>query len=207
MIPVLSQPEPANFDAMVRRPGRNFLSRTANPSSKEFRSNAFWKSSANDLHAAYSGVCAYSCFYMMRSGATTDHFLPKSSYPYDAYEWSNFRLSTHRLNTAKGESTEVIDPFVVQSGWFVLKFPSCLVFPGDGVSEVVKQQVIRTIDVLGLNRDDQLVQERCSLMVEYASGQVDLGFLARRYPFLASEIVRQGLQGRAANIFKMRHGA
>ncbi len=135
---------------------------------------------------------------------TTDHFLPKSSHPQEAYEWRNYRLCLHKLNGYKANYTDVIDPFVVQQGWFVLDFPSCLVRPGNNLSEPIRIKVEATISRLRLNDDDSLVQERCNLMVNYAKGDVSLGFLSGRYPFLAAEIVRQDIVDRAAMLFKTK---
>lgn len=204
MIPVQLKAEPATFNEVVRQPGKAFLNINPMPTSKEFQKNSHWKKSAPDLHAAYSGICAYTCFYLAPYGST-DHFLPKSSHPNEAYEWNNFRLCSHRVNGYKGDSTDVIDPFVVQPGWFVLDVPSCLVKSGEGVSDVVTSQVEATIKRLRLNEDDYFVQERCDLMVAFASGEVTLAHLSKRYPFLATEIKRQGLQTTAAQVFKGLH--
>lgn len=201
MIPVQPKAEPTTFNKTVRQPGKAFLNKNPMPTSEEFQKNAYWKKSAQDLHAAYSGICAYTCFYIAPLG-TTDHFLPKSSFPNEAYEWNNYRLCSHRVNGYKGNNTDVIDPFVVQPGWFVLDVPSCLVKPGDGLSDVVTTQIAATIKRLRLNDDDYFVQERCNLMVYFAFGEVTLAHLLKRYPFLAAEIIRQGLQATAAQIFK-----
>jgi hypothetical protein len=204
MIPVKIQGEPANFDSTVRQPGRAFLKACPNPTSKDFKTHSFWKKTAQQLFSAYAGVCAYTCFYLVSPG-TTDHFLPKSTYPLDAYEWQNYRLCSHRVNIHKGDSVEVIDPLIVQPGWFVLDIPSCLIKPGVGLSPLLTEQIQKTIDVLRLNDDDYFVQERCDLMVAFASGEVALPHLSKRYPFLAMEITRQGIQDSVITFFKGRH--
>lgn len=203
MIPVVLKPEPATFDLGVRQLGKAFLQNTPNPSSKEFKPHSYWKNSSKELHAAYSGICAYSCFYLIPPG-TTDHFLPKSTHPNEAYEWVNYRLCSHRINLNKGDSPEIVDPFVVQSGWFVLDTPSCLILPAADLADVIKEQIAATIRILKLNDDDYFVQERCDLMMAFAVGNVTLGFLSSRYPFLAAEIQRQNLQETASEIFKTR---
>jgi hypothetical protein len=108
------------------------------------------------------------------------------------------------MNSHKGDSREVIDPFIVKTGWFVLDVPSCLIRPEKELSQVLRDQIETTIKVLRLNDDDYFVQERCDLMMAFAAGEVSLTYLFRRYPFLASEIERQGLQTTAAMIFKSR---
>ena len=206
MIRVQQQAEPQNFEADVRQPGAAFLAKNPRPTSKEFgKPNNFWKKIAGDLYDAYSGVCSYSGFYIPLRGGTVDHFLPKSTFPELAYEWSNYRLASFRMNLHKGDSADVMDPFTVQTGWFIIDFPSCLVRPADDLTGITLEQVARTIEVLKLNDDDDLVQERCNIMLDFVDGDVTLRHLQRRYPFIAAEIERQGLDQESAKlVFKRR---
>lgn len=207
VIRVDQQPEPASFDRTVRKPGQKFLTpflvSNKKPTNKQFSKKNYWKNSINDLYAAYQGICAYTCFYCLKP-ASVDHFLPKSKRPDLAYEWSNYRLCKPRVNNHKDDSMEIIDPFSVKTGWFVLDFPSCLVRPNDSLPASLTTKISKTIEILKLNDDDVFVQERCDLMVEYAENKVTLDHLKKRYPFLALEIVRQGIQEKAQNIFKKR---
>ena len=82
-----------------------------------------------------------------------DHYLPKVNFPEYAYEWSNYRLARPRLNSRKGDSVKVVDPFHVRSGWFVLDCPSCLIFAGDNLANGTRQQVRSTIEILDLNSE------------------------------------------------------
>ena len=88
-------------------------------------------------------------------------------------------------------------------GWFVLDFPSCLVKPGPELDKEIHNQVLATIQALQLNDDDSFVQDRSDVMYMYARGEVSLAYLAKRRPFLAIEVVRQGIQDTAADLFKM----
>ena len=203
MIPVTRQAEPSNFDRNVRQPGQRYLASNPNPTFKERRSRC-WTRASDDLYEAYNGTCAYSCFYFLRPYASVDHFLPKKYYPHLAYEWDNYRLASPRMNNHKGESEEVIDPFIVQTGWFVLEFPSCLVKAGYGLSRLLTDKINKTVEALKLNDDDTLVQERCNMMLSFADGEVNLSFLQKRFPFLASEIVRQGIESTTHKLFKRR---
>lgn len=203
LIPIERKPEPAGFEANVRRPGRAFLRANRTPSASDFKPHQYWKWAANELYEAYRRTCAYSCMYIPTPAGTIDHFAPKARRPDLAYDWENFRLALHRMNLYKGDSTDVLDPFSIQPGWFVLDFPSCLVRPGAGLTPEQTRQVEASIAVLKLNIDDSLVQDRCDVMVMFAQGDVGLGFLQRRYPFLAAEVERQGIQKSARTIFKM----
>lgn len=153
---------------------------------------------------AYNKICAYTCWYLPSPGSV-DHFKPKATYPDLAYEWSNYRLAAERVNNHKADSTEVLDPFTIQDGWFALDFPSCLVVPGPAMPADAETAVLKSIDILRLNDDDYLVEARCELMVHFSLGNVGLQFLRDHYPFLAIEIERQNLQARAAEVFKTRN--
>jgi hypothetical protein len=203
MISISLQPEPHNFEAEVRAPGKRFLATNPNPTNKDFKKKKdFWKFAKNDLHAAYSGICSYTCFYMMPHESSVDHFSPKVQFPHLAYEWSNFRLAGPRLNQIKGDSTDVLDPFEIRSEWFVLDFPSCLIKPGNHLSPRILRKVENTIKSLKLNDYDDFVQERCDMMFSFSKSEVSLDFLSRRYPFIATEIIRQGIESTASTIFK-----
>jgi hypothetical protein len=205
LIPVSLQAEPHNFEVAVRVPGKKFLVKAPNPTSEEFKKNNFWKNIAKEIYEAYNRVCAYTCRYIEVPNGTIDHFKNKSSYPQLAYEWENYRLCMHRVNLYKG-SNDIIDPFIVQLGWFIIDFPSCLVKPGEGLAEPIRAQVKKTIKILKLNDDDSFVQDRCDVMMLFAQGDVSIEFLRRRRPFLAVEVERQGIQHTATELFKTLMG-
>jgi hypothetical protein len=164
------------------------------------------KWASKELYAAYQRTCAYSCVFLSYSTHTNiDHFHPQSLRPDLRCEWTNFRLSGARINSRKGNLTGLIDPFETQLGWFRIEFPSCLVVPGYGLSVEVTEKVKHTIDCLGLNSDDDLVQERCDAMVLFAKGDITLGFLDVRFPFLAYEVREQQLEKTASQMFRLPH--
>lgn len=200
MIQVDPQPEYPEFDAEVRTPGLRFLVREPHPSSRDFNRHRYWTKAHTHLHRSYSGLCAYTSLYLEDSGSV-DHFLPKTQYPHLAYEWDNYRLARQKVNFAKGSSEQVLDPFTIQNGWFVMDCPSCLITPDPGLDSATKTRVEITIAVLKLNADDGLVQERCNWLVSLANGEFSLDFLRRRYPFLAYEITRQGIEQDLKTIF------
>ncbi|MEW5816718.1 MAG: hypothetical protein AB1798_15160 [Spirochaetota bacterium] len=203
MIPITRQPEPKNFDRLVRKPGKKFLRNTPNPTNKDWKNNRYWQAVTVELYNAYKGICSYSGEWISRPGSV-DHFIPKRRNPYLAYEWDNYRLSSPKLNNYKGDKEGITDPFAIDFGWFVLEFPSCLIKPGLGLSTDEKRMVQYTIDVLKLNDGDDLVQNRCNILVYYAHGDISFKFLSERYKFIAAELQRQGLVETAKDMFGPR---
>jgi 5-methylcytosine-specific restriction endonuclease McrA len=200
VVPQLEHPE---FDAAVRIPGTAFLATCPSPTSDQFKKKNFWTKSLNDLNAAYSGICAYTAMYLPDKGSV-DHFLPKASHPHLAYEWNNFRLASSRVNNSKGNLTTIIDPFEVQDNWFYMDVPSCLIKSNPDLEKELRTKINGTINTLRLN-DEHYAQERCSILIDYAAGDVTLNFLERRYPYLAKEIKRQGHEPEALKLlFRMQ---
>ena len=131
---------------------------------------------------------------MVPSNCSVDHFQPKTKSPNLAYEWSNYRLAHQKINSYKGSSTGVLDPFHIQEGWFTLDFSNCFVKPNKALPQDVTDEIANTIQILRLNTDDALVQSRFDLVRDYSKGICPMEFLELRYPFIAAELKRQDLQ-------------
>lgn len=204
MIPVSVQTEPDDFDVEVRQPGNRFLAICPNPKGDKWKGHDYWRKVNAPLYYSYKGICAYTCEYLPKTmtRATIDHFLPKSVYYNLAYEWSNYRLASQKANYNKGDSIGLVDPFSVKSGWFVLNFPSCMVKPGEGLLPADLSMVQNTIDILRLNADDDYVQGRCDVVLNYVNGDITINFLWMRWPFIAHELTRQGLLDEVKGMFK-----
>ena len=196
VIPVLPAVEPTDFNVRVRQPGRAFLRTTPHPTSGDWRNNEYWRRAIDDLLDAYEYICSYSGSWTKANlgGVSTpqdssvDHFIPKSTTPALAYEWSNFRLSRARLNNRKGKHSDVLDPFTLPNGWFTLDFRSFLIIPNGALSIDEKRKVRMTIDRLKLNSDNDYVQERVAVVQEYSLGNSTIATLERFWPFIAREM-------------------
>ena len=201
MIRVLPKPEYAAFNADVRVLGMRFLQTNPSPSSRDFQSHNYWKGAKTELRRAYLR-CAYTSRRVRGESVSVDHFLPKTKHPRLAYEWDNYRLARPKLNRHKSDSEDVVDPFQVRNGWFVVDCPSCLIHPGDNLAGNTRQEVSATIDVLKLN-SDELAAERCRWLADLASNLISFDYLKREYPFLASEVERQGIKGQLKTLFAL----
>ena len=204
MIPITIQPEPVDFDSNVRQLGNRFLSSCPNPTGKDWKKHSYWKNANGDLYRVYRGICAYTGEWFSRTSTTVsiDHFLPKVAYPLLAYEWSNYRLTTQKVNSNKSDQVGVADPSSICSGWFTLHLPSCLVMPGDNLSSSECAMVQRTIDILKLNTDDDYVQRRCDIILDYIKGDISLNYMWSKFPFIAHELTRQDVLEEVKQIFK-----
>lgn len=195
MIPVRKKPEPAEFDSLVRRPGRAYLRQVRRPSSKQFQEHAYWTRIQSHLRERYGGICAYAAFWIppTTGSANVEHFIPKSRVPRLAYEWDNYRFVCGRLNGRKGDFVDVIDPFVVRKSWFYMDFPSLLLKPNPSLSAGIKAKVVGTISRLKLNDDDTLIKERNAWLRLYCIHGLTFRALKENAPFIATELERQGL--------------
>jgi len=203
MIKVKEQPELSLFDEKVRKPGEAFLKEVPKPIDKQWASHRYWSRISLAFYKCYGGICAYTglWFSLSNTDASIDHFLPKNHYPSLAYEWNNYRLTTIKTNRNKGTET-IIDPFEIEDGWFVLEIPTCLIKPSLTLPKSKRQLIEHTIKVLKLNSDDNMVQERLSIIEYYIQGNIDFDFLERRYPFIAKELIRQNLKNSVGEHFK-----
>jgi len=196
MIHVDPRPEPAAFNDRVLRRGQRFLRGNPRPTPKQWRSHSYWREIGSQLHDEYCGICAYSCHWIpYDTGAeTVEHFRPKDLYPDEAYEWGNYRLVCATLNGRKGIHEDVLDPFLIQNGWFVIDFPSMLVRPQGDLEPAIQQEVQATIERLGLNDEGTCLKSRVKWVSDYCSPNgIPFDYLRRHAPFIATELERQGL--------------
>lgn len=184
MIHVERQPEPEDFDARVRQPGKR----------KPTNRAALWRRCLPQLWQAYDGVCAYLCVRIPPgTGArTVEHLAPRLKRPDLAYEWSNFRLVCALMNARKRDFEDVLDPFDVRDGWFTLELSSLEVLPSPTLSVRRRRQVQATIDRLKLN-DPECLAARAEHYDAYLENELTFERLARWSPFVAKELARQGL--------------
>ncbi len=70
---------------------------------------------------------------------------------------------------------------------------SCLVKPKTNLPSDLKNLVIDTIKILGLNDDEDLVEERKAWIEAHRKGEITYEHLEKRAPFIAFELRRQNL--------------
>lgn len=215
MIPVKPAREPASFDACVRQRGATAIARLLGQPVKgscrkptkiyakpeDVPADRFpvcWtdvrqtdgKSALDDMMQVYGQICAYLGLYIENAtgSPTVDHFVPKQRDWRWVYEWSNYRLSASCVNGAKGV-LEMVDPFVVQSGWFELDLDTFVARIGKQAPPAEKARIERTLPMLSFR---QCVRQRGQYISLYRQGVLGWGEVQRRAPFIAYEMCRQG---------------
>ncbi len=201
MIKVQQFSPPAHYKADVEIPGLNYLARYPRPTQKQFKHHKFWTKIHDDLYALYNGICVYCALWTPRRPSrrydhtSVDHFLPRSEFSDKAYEWKNFRLSRSRLNRKKSNYMDVVDPFYIQNGWFIIDFATFLIRPDMSTPSWIKERVQLSINRLDLNHDDY-VNERIEIITKYVFDQISISRLRSKYPFIALEFTRQNFDVR-----------
>lgn len=198
MIQVQAQPEPAEFDTLVRQPGQKWIQKRgfnpALPLPKKVNAPNHWKNTQKALWDAYSGTCAYLAIHFLypTGASSTDHFIAKSKVVGQIYEWSNYRLSTLAANRNKREFSDVLDPFTMRPDTFHLDLLTGGISPNPDLSPEEQQLAQATIDRLTLD-DPDLRTMRSDFYSWYLTQDISANLLKKMAPFVHQEAERQGL--------------
>lgn len=209
MIPVRLAAEPVSFHEAVRVPGQRAIAemvgetppRRAGTRHKKIADRRddippekfppYWTEALDDLLELYNQVCAYCCFriHPVTGSRTVDHFAAKSRRWDRVYEWNNYRLACSLLNARKKAFQDVLDPVMIDDGWFQLELVGFQVIPNPLVHPMTCDVIEATINRLGLNDFREYCAEDAEL---YWSREISLSVLTRESPYVARELRRQG---------------
>lgn len=192
MLPLSLQPEPSYFDTDIRQKGNNWLAKY--PTAKPAKYPTYWNRCLDDLHHLYGGICAYYCIYIdLASGAgTVDHFLPKSIYKQNVYEWDNYRFASLEANRHK-KNFEVYDPFLLPRDYpiFYIDFSNGEIYLAPNLSSAEQEKANITIERLKLN-SPRMCRSRMDFFEQYERNNFTSAFLKEQNPFVWVELNRQG---------------
>ena len=88
----------------------------------------------------------------------------------------------------------MLDPFLIQDGWFIMLFPSLEIEAADASvlpAHVTQEQIRKTITILRFNISPVFYKVRKAHLINYCSDN-DFAYLLKNSPFVAKELVRQG---------------
>ncbi len=194
MIPVsrhVLKPEPSDFDERCRKKGQAWLVKNPKGVRKAKRPKDFWSPFRPALADAFSDLCAYGAMY--EPNGTVDHFQPVDTHESLAYEWKNYRYVTGWINSSKSKSAAVLDPFMVQQGWFEVLLPSLqLVARKDRIPASLHALADETLRRLHLRDDERIVRQRRKWLAMYELGQLNLDNLRTFAPLIADAVQARG---------------
>lgn len=194
MIPFTLQDEPPTFEAECRTPGKRWLAE--NP--QYDRPKDLWTKFEPELRAAFNEMCGWAAMHIMRG--QVDHFTPiatlkKKGQDELAYDWKNFRYIEGWINQKK-LSAQVLDPFVVQDGWFEISLPSLQLLPTEKIPAEFLELALFTLKRLGLRDHEVVVRYRKGWFDLYRQNKLTLNGLQQRAPLIAAAVERDLKDGK-----------
>lgn len=195
MIRVRLRPEPPEFDARVRQPGRKWLASHPNG-----RPRDYWTRCKVALAEAFEHRCGYLAIRLHSSGEV-DHFVSCDEDRASAYEWSNYRYCDSQLNKRKSKlvAARLLDPFEVEDGWFELSDPDLRLEVTALCPPELRQRARDTIRRLRLDDDDEIIKDRRYWVHDYESG-VNLALIELEAPLVARMLRRRLISPRAETV-------
>lgn len=184
MIPVSPVPEPVSFDAACRQPGNAWLQR--NPGAE--RPHDYWSAFRADLAAGFGNRCGYSAMY--EPSGTIDHYESHRDCPAKTYEWSNYRFAAQWLNSSK-KKQRVIDPYVVEDGWFEIQLPSLQLIATDRIPLALRPLVDQMKRSFPIFHDERILKQRRQWYRLYQEGKLSLAGLSEVAPLIAQAEARR----------------
>ncbi|MCC6366018.1 MAG: hypothetical protein IT165_21080 [Bryobacterales bacterium] len=176
--------EPAVFDARCRKPGQAWLAQ--HPEAK--RPKDYWSPFKPNLADGFRNLCAYTAMY--EPIGTVDHFKSLSLHPDLAYEWSNYRYASAWVNSCKSRAGNILDPLIVEEGWFEILLPSLqLVLTGKAPEEhrILAEETVRR---LRLRDDERVIRQRREWYRMYQDGELSFDGLSKKAPLIAQAVSR-----------------
>jgi hypothetical protein len=186
--------EPPAFEMKCRIPGRQWLS--DHPDYQ--RPKDYWTVFEPQLRHAFNEMCGWCAMFIMRG--QMDHFIPvatlrKTGQDHLAYEWGNFRYIEPWINQKKLDA-DVLDPFLVQPGWFEITLPSLQLLPTDKIPDDFREIAVFTVNRLGLRDHEVMIRYRESWFALYRKHQLTLDGLRQIAPLIAEAIERDLVAGK-----------
>jgi hypothetical protein len=206
MIRFARVPEPADFDAKVRKPGTQWL---RSRRQDKGRLPSLWSQVLPELRAGFRDLCAYTATWQASPG-TVDHYVPTSRDPKQAFEWDNYRYAAQWINATKKDlgPEAVLDPYEVEDDWFELLLPSCQLVVTDACPPEVRGTAQTMLDRLKLGHGEKVIRYRLEWLRMYREGDLKFRALEEKAPLIARAIRKEKaeLRRKRASVRKGRGG-
>ena len=165
-------------------PGQQWLA--SNPEAK--RPKDFWSPFKGELAQGFHSLCAYSA--MFEPVGTVDHFVSWHEDGSQAYEWDNYRYCAQWINSSKKSepSSNLMDPFAVQDGWFEVILPSLQLKVTHSVPDALRAIAEHTIKRLHLVHDERVMRQRREWYRMYQCRELSFDGLKKKAPLIAAAV-------------------
>jgi hypothetical protein len=186
MIRFEARPAPEGFSGRVAQRGTAWLA-----ASETGRLPPYWQEFRHALADAFGSLCAYGAMY--EPVGTVDHFVSVNEDRSKAYDWSNYRFASAWLNSSKQalRSSQLIDPFTVQDGWFEVQLPSMQLALTEHVPAEWRERGQFMLERMHLAHDERIVRQRREWFRMYQEGGLSLDELAKKAPLIAAAIAKR----------------
>lgn len=182
MIHFIAPDEPDGFEEKTRTPGNAWLAAHSAGRPKDF-----WTAFKKELADGFNDLCAYTAMY--EPVGTVDHYLSSDNHRDQAYEWSNYRFASGWINSSKRtEDEKILDPFLVEDGWFEVILPSLQLVITDAVPDHEKERAKHTLRRLHLSNDERVIRQRREWYRMYQDGELTLAGLEKKAPLIACAV-------------------
>jgi hypothetical protein len=180
---------PHGFKERVAAPGKAWLARNKG---RRKGLPAYWSRVKDDVIAAFSQRCAYTAMWLSHDGEI-DHFVSIDEDPRKAFRWDNLRYAAAWINRSKQNipSSQLLDPFEVEDGWFEIVLPSLELRVTDRCPVHLRPRAELMLDRLGLRSGPQVMRSRRAFYAQYRSGRAKLEYLDDYAPLIARAIRKQ----------------
>ncbi|HQY63243.1 MAG TPA: hypothetical protein PK141_17705 [Polyangiaceae bacterium] len=186
MIPVVPPPEPEGFDVEVRKQGSAWLLEHADTP----RPRPLWVPYLPQLEAGFRHLCGYAAMHIEEG--TVDHYRSCSTHRALAYEWSNYRFASARMNSVKATAdARVLDPFEVGEDWFEILLPSLQLVATERIPVADRARAAFTLRRLKLGDGEPVLRRRQRWYREFNEGGLSLKGLREHAPLVARAVDRR----------------
>jgi len=126
-----------------------------------------------------------------------DHFVSWREDPSRAYDWSNYRFASARINSSKGNvpSSAILDPFEVEDGWFEILLPSLQLVVSSTIPDRYRERAEFLLERLRLRDDESILRPRREWYRMYQDGELTFAGLEEKAPLIAKAVERSGSTG------------
>jgi hypothetical protein len=144
------------------------------------------------LADGFGGLCAYSAMYL--PDGTVDHFVSFNEDRSLAYEWSNFRYAAGWINSTKSKALamEILDPLLVESGWFRILLPSLQLVTTEAVPANLRARAEQTLSRLHLVDDERVIRQRRKWYELWQTSKLTIDGLRQMAPLIAEAVTSAG---------------